>query len=878
MSVWRQLTRGLRVLANRENADKDVADEVEHYLEEAAAALQATGLSPEDARRAARLELGGATVVRETVRGYGWENVVDTLAADVRYGIRRLRRSPGFSAVAALTLALGIGASTAIFSAVNPVLLQPLPYPDAGRLMMIWDRETRMNVTFGTYREVVQRNRSFEALAVMRRVQATLTGVAEPERFEGQYVSASYFRVLGVRPALGRDFHASDDRPGAPFVVLISDGLWRRRFGADRGVVGRQIALEGTPVTVVGVMPREFENVLSPAADIWSPLQFDEALPVNGREWGRNLRMVGRLAHGVHPDQARHDLDTIARTRLAEFPRASLALLEDGFIATRLQDDLTGTVRPVLVAVVGAVGLLLTIACVNVSNLLLGRGAARRTELAVRAALGASRWRLVRQLLVETVLLAVFGGVLGMLLARAAVEAVVALSPPELTRAGGIAVDGTVLAFAVGLTMLVGLVIGIVPALHGSAAGFLGGVQQRSMRIAGGHRFTRPALVVVQLALALVLLVGAGLLLRSLQHLFAVPPGFDPADLLTMQVQVAGREFRDDHVTHQFFTHALEAVRQVPGVAGAAFTSQLPLTGEEDLWGVHVESFPSAADEDPDAYRYAVSPGYFEAMGIPLRQGRVLNAHDSATVPPAVVINESFARRRLPGLNPIGKRLRIGPSTGFTVVGVVADVKQTSLAIGRGNAVYMTAAQWPRFADRARWLVVRAQRDAATLTPAIRRAIRSVDPNQPILRVATMDERLRASEVQRRFALFLFEAFGVVALVLSAIGTYSLLAGSVTERTREIGVRSALGASRRSILALVLRQGMTPSGLGIAIGLAGATVASRALETLLFDVSRLDAATYLGVVALLVGASAIACGVPAWRAAQVRPSIALRSE
>jgi putative ABC transport system permease protein len=470
--------------------------------------------------------------------------------------------------------------------------------------------------------------------------------------------------------------------------------------------------------------------------------------------------------------------------------------------------------------------------------------------------------------------------VLGVVLAYAAVDGLLALSPPELPRVGAIAVDDAALAFAAGLTTFTGLLVGLIPALQSFKAGVPGRPRQPSKRVAGGHQLTRRALVVVQVAIALVLLVAAGLLLRSLQHLFAMPPGFDPAGLLTMQVHTAGQRFRDADATNRFFTQALQAVRQVPGVSAAAFTNQLPLTGEEEVWGVHFESIPTAAaDETHDGYRYAVSPGYFEVMGIPLRAGRTLDEHDIASAPLAAVINESTARRRLPGLNPIGQRLHIGPNSGpwFTVVGVVGDVTQTSLAISRSDGVYVTPEQW-RFADSGRWLVVRAHRDVTALAPAIRQTISAIDRNQPIIRVATMDERVRTSAADRRFALLLFEVFGVTALVLAAVGTYSLLSGSVTERTREIGVRSALGASRFDILTLVLRQGMTLTGLGILIGLAGAAIASRALVTLLFGVTPLDSTTYVGVAALLAIVSMLACATPAWRAARVRPSIALRLE
>lgn len=398
------------------------------------------------------------------------------------------------------------------------------------------------------------------------------------------------------------------------------------------------------------------------------------------------------------------------------------------------------------------------------------------------------------------------------------------------------------------------------------------------MRVTTGHELARRALVVAEVALALVLVTGAGLLLRSLQHLFAEPPGFDAGQLLTLQVQTSGRRFASIEPTHRFFGEALDAVRQVPGVSTAALTSQLPLSGDADQFGVHFESSPTqTANDDRSAFRYTVSPDYFETMGIPLRRGRFLNEHDVAGVPQAVVINESLARKRLPGIDPIGQRLHIGPDTGpwYTIVGVVADVKQLSLALSQADAVYVTPEHWPRFADRTRWFVVRTTTEAANLTPAIRQAIRSIDSDQPILRVATMDQRLEASVAERRFALILFEAFGIAALVLAAIGIYGVLSGRVTERRREIGIRSALGAPRAAILALVLGEAMTLVGCGIVAGVTAALGASQILVTLLFGVSRLDAATYLSVIGLLIGVAAIACWLPAWRAARVPASITL---
>jgi putative ABC transport system permease protein len=518
---------------------------------------------------------------------------------------------------------------------------------------------------------------------------------------------------------------------------------------------------------------------------------------------------------------------------------------------------------------------------VNVTNLVLARSSLRSEEFAMRVALGAARTRLLRQLVTEGLVLAAVGGGLGIVLAVMGVPMLVALIPAELPRSNAIAVDGAVILFASGLTMLIGLILGVVPASNVLRADAHAGWQQHLRRSVGGRRqWTRRVLVVVEVALAVILTVSAGLLLRSLQRLFAVDPGFEAARLLTVQVQVSGHRFSNAATTHQFFSEALEAVRRVPGVAAAALTSQLPLSGDQDLYGAHFESRPlPRADESRGTFRYAVSPGYFEAFGIRLREGRLLDARDVAGSPLAVVINESFARRRFPGQDAIGQRLHVGPQSGprYTVVGIVSDVKQMSLGATKEDAVYMTPTQW-HFADNPQWFVIRALSDPAALAPAVREAIWSVDRNQPIVRVATMDDLLAATAADRRFALKLFAAFGVVAIVLAAIGIYGLLAGSVAERRREIGVRSALGATRARIVGIVVRQGMMLTGLGAGIGLIGAIAASGALVGLLFGVSRLDPAAYLGVVTLLASVSAIACCLPAWRAARVDPAIALRAE
>ena len=554
---------------------------------------------------------------------------------DLHYALRQLRKNPGFACTAILILGLGIGATTAIFSAVNPILFEPLPYPHAGRIMMIWyagEDGSRIPQTFHTYRELAERNRSFETIAVVKPWQPTLTGADQPERFDGQQVSADYFRTLGVSPAMGRDFQAADDLFHGPQVVILSNRTWRSHFAADSAIIGREIKLDDDNYTVIGVMPSGFDNVLAPSADFWSPLQYDTGNIVSqqSREWGHHLRMVGRLRAGVSLAQARSDLDRIAHNPVPDFARPPWAAMDHGLIANSLQSDVASGVRPALLAVFGAVILVLVMACVNVTNLLLTRGAQRQGEFAMRAALGAGRLGLMRQLLTESMLLAVLGGALGMLLAQFGMRALIALSPPELPRVNAIRLDDTVFIFALGISGLIGLVVGLIPARHASRGDLHIGVQQNSTRTVGGPQLTRRTLVIAEMVIALVLLVSAGLLLRSLQRLFAIDPGFDAAHVLTMQVQETGHRFDDDSARARFFEQALEAVRQAPGVEAAAFTSQLPLSGDYDSFGVQFASDPNDSDA---GLRYAVSPGYFEAMHIPLRRGRLLDEHDVVGAP-----------------------------------------------------------------------------------------------------------------------------------------------------------------------------------------------------------------------------------------------------
>lgn len=800
------------------------------------------------------------------------------LLQDFRFAARQMRRKPGFAVPALLILALGIGAATAIFSVLNPILLEPLPYPQARRILMVWDtyQGKRSDLTFHTFREVSERSRSVKFLAALKDWQPTVTGPAEPERLDGQSVTGDYFRVLGIPPAFGRNFTDADLQPQAPKVVVLSDALWRRLYNSDPSIVGREIKLNDELYTVIGVMPRDFENALSRSAELWSPLRYDPAhiTDFESREWGHHLHMIARMRPGITAVQVTTELNSIAHSPVSEFPRPVWASLNNGFIVDALQAEITRSIRPALFAVVVAVALLLLIACVNVANLLLARAIQRQGEFAMRAALGAEQKRLIQQLVTETLLVAFLAAALGTAIAQVGLRALLALRPADLPRLDAIRIDPVVLAFATAVAALIGLTLGIATAFHVSR-GQLHLKIQGTSQLTSGRDWLRRTLVVVEFAIALVLLVSAGLLLHSLQCIFAVDPGYNSSQLLTMQVQTSGRRLGDDISKLQFFEQALEAARHVPGVESASLTSLLPMSGDlYQVYGAHFEG-----SQGQSVYRYLVTPDYFQTMGIRLLSGRPLNDHDTSGAQPVVLISESLAKRQFAGRDPLGAHVHVGPTDRpwYTVVGVVSDVKQMSLADSQTDAVYLTPAQsWSQ--ESAMSLVVRTRGGAASLAPQVRSAIWSVDKDQPITKVATMSELLARSEAQRRFAFTVFQVFALVAMLLAAGGIYGMVSAIVSERTREIGIRSALGAAPANILALVLRQGMRLSVLGVVIGLVGALLASRSLVSLLYGVSRLDPLTYFGTAVLLLAVSGIATWIPARRASRIDPSVTLRSE
>lgn len=880
MSLRAQLRHGLRSLLSRGGQQHELTEEIEHYLAEAAAAHEARGLSSEEARRAARLEMGSRTSVSQQVQAVAWETRLEAVAMDLRRAARRLRRSPGFTAVTVVTLALGIGAATAIFSIVRPTLLEPLPYPDADRLVAIADAGVNgamLDVTFGTHRELAARSRTLQVSAVTRPWQPTLSGSGEAERLTGQSVSAAYFHVLGVPPIVGRDFSAADDRPRAAPVAIIADSLWKRRFGGDRGIVGRTITLDGVAVTVVGVMPRSFENIINAEATIWRPLGYDPSLPADGREWGHHLQLLARLSPGVDLEQTRQELNALAHTPIPAFSRPPYAALRNGFVIVALQDRITALARPALRAVIMAAALLLLIAVVNVVNLLLARGVERRQELATCTAFGASRVRLVTPWLAEGFLLAAAGGALGVALAYAIVGTVVTADGLALPRVEAIRVDRIALAFAAALSAGVGLAAGY------AAGGSLWWHQHNTaapVRVTTAHQRLRRGLIAAEVAIALVLLVGAGLLVRTVRHLLSVPPGFRPEGVLTLQVQTSGPRYREPDALRRYFEEVRSAAGKVPGVLDAALSSQLPLTGDADLYGIATEGEGAPTPQGPDrsALRYTVSSTYLDAMHVPLVSGRNIEEGDRWGGTPVVLVSASLVRHRFGGRDPIGQRLRIGSRDGwYTVVGVAGDVKQSSLAMAAPDAFYVAQAQ-STFADRAMWLVVRTGGNPMSVEPEIRRAIRAIDPDQPVLRVATLEQRVAASAGLQRVVMLSFNIFAGVALLLAAIGIYAVLAGGVVERTREFGVRAALGATRGSIVVLVARHGAAAVALGSVIGLGVAAAASRGLTTLLYGVTPLDGFTYGSVLALVGLAAAIGALIPTWRAARIPPAIALQSE
>jgi putative ABC transport system permease protein len=814
---------------------------------------------------------------------------MQTLWQDLRYSLRTLGKNPGFAAVAVLTLALGIGANTAIFSVVDGILLRALPYKDPAQLVKLWGKLDKAGlqrnwISEPEWWDLNDATRSFSDLATFTPTDGAnvIGGTGEPVRVAARGTTASLFPLLGVEAARGRTFTAEEDQPGRNHVIVLSDGAWKTLFGSDRALVGKSVRIDAKSYTVVGILPPGFG--FGGRVDVWTLLGLDRAHPDDRGNHG--LEVLGRLKPGANAGQASGEISALA-TELTTKYASDYRDQGFGMYLVPLQDELVGDVRPALFTLLGAVGLVLLIACGNIANLLLARASSREKEIAIRAALGASRLRLVRQLMTESVVLAMCGGGLGLLLAFWAVDAVRSLGRDILPRLAEVRVDPAVLGFTIGVSVFTGLLFGLAPALH-----FAGGSTEENLKDAGrgssagaGHQRLRNILVVGEVALSLLLLVSAGLLIRSFDHLRKVNPGFDSGHVLSMELSLPEDTYKDTASIAGFYNRLLERVRTLPGVTAAGAVHNLPLSGSYSSGGVTIEDTAATnVLRDPqthraylEADRRPTTPGYFEAMQIPLLKGRLFTDADDAQAPLVALVDTDFARRFWPDQDAVGKRVAAGGGGWRTIVGVVGHVKHYALNVKGREQIYFPQTQ-SRFNIRDMFLAVRTAGDPAGVTGAIRLQVAGMDAELPLYSVKTMEELLGASIAQPRLNLLLLGLFAALALLLAAVGIYGVLAYSVTQRTREIGIRLALGAEPNDALLLVVRQGATLALTGIALGLAGSLVLTRFISTLLFGVSPTDPLTYAAVSGLLLMVALAASYIPALRATRVDPIVALRYE
>ncbi|MGH9868054.1 MAG: ABC transporter permease [Candidatus Polarisedimenticolia bacterium] len=807
--------------------------------------------------------------------------MIDSFTRDLRYALRGLRKAPVFTLAVVATLALGIGANTAIFSVVHATLLRDLPFADPDRLVMVWEDASKVGYPRDTpspanYIDWRDQNGVFESMAAMASVGFNLTGSGEPERIEGARVSATLFPLLGVQPLLGRVFAPDEDRPGANQVVVISHGLWQRRFGSDPAIVGSPLALNGASVTVVGVMAPSFRF---PAVEdeIWIPMAFsaDEA----GRRGSHFLKVVARLKPGVTLAQAQTEMTGIAHRLEELYPQSNTNV---GAVVVPLHEQLVGNLRPALLVLMGAVGFVLLIACANVANLLLARTAARQKEISIRVALGAERRQLVRQFLTESLVLAALGGCAGLLLSQWGIGLMKTFLPDALAQVKDVTLGAAVMVFAMAVSVITGLMFGLAPAVQASRQ-LSDGLKEGTRGSSSGRmaRRVRGALVASEIAVSLVLLIGAGLLMNSFVRLRHVDPGFDPGRLLTMRIALSETTYRQAERRSAFYTELLSGLEALPGVESAAVTTNLPLTFTGNSIGISIEGRP-----DPPPGREiivvtrVVSPDYFRTMGIPVTGGRPFTGADRDGSQPVAVISESMARLHWSGEDPVGRRIKSGPSASgnpyWTVVGVVKDVHQFDLGADPRPQIYLPYAQVGFFAPRD--LVVRTSGEPLALAASVRRVVQDLDRDQPIAQVRTMEEIVSSSVGTQRFSTLMLGLFALVALALASVGIYGLISYSVSQRTREIGIRMALGAQRRDVLRLVIFEGMTLVLVGAGIGLLGALALTRLMQGLLYGVSAVDPVTFLATFLLLAAVALSACYLPARRAARGDQIAAIRCE
>ena len=881
----------LKLSPAREN---EIIEELSQHLEDQYEQLITRGATEDEAYQTALLDLNQSDLLEPELRrierrvhheplGMGADrksHLLGDLWQDLRYGLRMLLKNPGFTAVAVIALALGIGANSAIFSVVNTVLLRPLPYKNPERLVMVWEdnskqgfpRDTPSPANFMDWRD---QNHVFESAAALVEISFNLTGAGDPERIDGQRVSASLFSLLGVEPQLGRAFRAEEDQPGGNHVVIISHGLWQRRFGSDPGIVGKPINLNGESFTVVGVMPRTFQFPTR-RDQLWVPIAF------NAKEAGERgnhyLEVIARMKPGVRLQQAQAEMTTIATRLQQQYPETNTSI---GAVVTPLHEHVVGDIKPALLVLLGAVAFVLLIACANVANLLLARAAVRQKEIALRLALGAGRARLIRQFLTESVLLAALGGGVGLLLAVVGLNVLKRFIPPNISQAHAIAIDAKVLIFTVLVSLVTGLIFGLAPATQAANFNLNDTLKESGRDSAAGSRGNRirGLLVISEVAVSFILLIGAGLLINSFLHLRNVDPGFRAERALTMKIVLPETRYADKEQRGIFYRELIRRVETLPGVISAAVATNLPLTETGNSVGVSIEGRADPApDRVPIVITRIISPRYFETMGIPLLKGRAFAEEDKAESPAVVVLSETTARKFWPGEDALGKHIKIGPTNSpnrwLTVVGVVKDVRQFELVVEPKPQMYLPFTQANFFEPRA--LVVKTNLEPLSLAATVRKTVWEIDKDQPVSDIASMETIVSESVARQRFSMMLLGIFAGLALVLAAVGIYGVMSYSVAQRTREIGIRMALGAQRTDVLKLTIGQGLRLVVTGVAIGLAAAFVLTRVMATLLFGVSATDPMTFVTISFVLVSVAVLASYIPALRATRVDPMFALR--
>jgi predicted permease len=886
MNWLREFARRLRMLAHRPEFDADLDEEMRLHMELRQAEQIESGMSAEDARLTARLRFGNPIALREESHvAWGWD-WFEQLVQDVRYGLRMLRKSPGFTAVAVLTLALGIGANTAIFSVVYAVLLKPLPYPNSQQLVTAFQANTtegvpETGVSFPNFEEWRAQNHVFSEMAGMQAHQLTLTGRGEPSLVDTSVVTPEHFALLEAKPLSGRIFSPADGKQGSPPVVILSENLWRGTLGADPGILGSSIYLDKHPFTVVGIMPAAFRSPLfNTKQEVWITTVQDPLFSSwMARRSGHWLPVVARLKPDVSIAQAQAEMDAISERLAQEFPAEN-----KGWTVrlVPLQKELVGDVRGALLVLLGAVGLVLLIACANIANLLLTRATSRSKEIALRTALGAGRARIIRQLLSETAVLGLLGGVAGIALAYWGVQALIPFVPDTLPRINVIRVDNGVLAFALALSAIASVTFGLIPALFSVNSNV-----QASLRDGGGRsgesgsrRRARSILAAAEVALAMVLLVAAGLLLRSFSKLLSVSPGFDAQHIVKADISLPRFQYSTPQQWNSFTNDLLSRIQSQPGMKDSAVVVPMPIIQGFVNLGFEIPGTPPKSASDSRTADYAsVSPEYFRVMAIPLLSGRDFNERDVATAPPVTLISRAMAQRYFPDQDPIGKRLTFGfppdPDTTREIVGVVGDVRDVSLGAAPGPMMYVPYAQAPFWGAG---VVVKTTLGASAVGAAIRQEVQKIDKDLPVTEVAGMPDLIDGSVAEQRFRTFLLGLFAAMALVLAATGIFGVISYSVSCRTNEIGVRVALGASRGAILRMILRETLILALAGLAIGIPCALAAAHLIGHLLFGVSANDPVTLAAVAGTLAAVAALAGVIPARRAMQVDPMVALRYE